>query len=78
MREKAAPREATVVRIDLPFFRPLKVVCVYCILGNFWSVTIFIMEIFDHGNIRKGQPSAKFIYIQLFTLAKITHVKTQE
>ena len=36
------------------------------------------MEIFDHENIPKGQPFAKFIYVQLFTLIKITRVKIQK
>ena len=34
------------------------------------------MEIFDHGNIWKGQPLAKFIYIQ--KIMKITGIKMQE
>ena len=36
------------------------------------------MEIFDIGNTQKGEPLAKFIYIQKFMLEKITHVKMQE
>ena len=40
----------------------------YRILRNFQYTKIFVMEIFDHGNIRKGQPFVTFIYIQKFTL----------
>ena len=49
----------------------------YHISGNFQFVKIFVMEIFDRGNLQKGQPFAKFIYIQVFTLTKITRVKMQ-
>ena len=51
---------------------------VYRIPGNFGSVKIFVIEMYDHGNIRKGQPFAKFIYIRIFTLTTITRVKMQE
>ena len=39
----------------------------YRIAGNFQHIKISVMEMFDHRNIQKNRPIAKFIYIRKFT-----------
>ena len=64
--------------LHTPFRDQLLPSLTYRISGNFRFVKIFVMEIFNRGNIWKEQPFSKFIYVWLFSLMKITHVKMQE
>ena len=50
----------------------------YRISGNFWYTKIFVMEMFDHGNIWKGQPIVNFIYIHKVTFTKVICAKIQK